>query len=161
MSHNSRCASAKHPNCRCSCGGSLHGGMVMNSRRLKRKPKVFVSFHTQDRHAKELLLAQAKNRNSNLQFSNQSVDQPFRNKWKTKTKNKIRNSSTTVVMVGKDTYRRPAVQWEIEQSRKAGNKIVAVQIHKNRHHRLPPGIKKTEEMKWKTDALSKRIRKRR
>ena len=27
---------------------------------LKRKPRVFVSFHTQDRHAKELLIAQSK-----------------------------------------------------------------------------------------------------
>ena len=63
-------------------------------------------------------------------------------------------------MVGPDTYRRKAVQWEIDQSRKAGNKIIAIQIHKNKHHRLPPGIKRKEEMYWNIDKLSKKIRRR-
>ena len=122
-----------------------------------KKENVFISFHTKDRHAKELLKAQSKNKNINLQFSDQSVNKPFENKWKTKTKPKIQKTSSTVVMVGKDTYRRKAVQWEIEQSRKVGNKIIAVQIHKDKHHRLPPGIKKSEEIRWKTDTISRRL----
>lgn len=126
---------------------------------LKKKPKVFVSFHNKDRHAKELLLAQAKNKNMNLQFSDQSVNKPFKNKWKTKTTDKIQNASTTVIMVGKDTYRRKAVRWEIEKSREAGNKIIAVQIHKDKHHRLPSGVKKSEEIRWKIDTLSRRLKK--
>ncbi len=125
---------------------------------LKRKPRVFVSFHNEDRHAKELLLAQAKNRNMNLQFSDQSIDKPFNSKWKTRTKPRIQRASTTVVMVGKHTHKREAVKWEIEQSRKAGNKIVAVQIHKDKHHRLPSGIKKKEETKWNVGKISKSIR---
>lgn len=126
----------------------------------KRKvPKVFVSFHTKDRHAKELLLAQTKNKNMNLKFSDQSVNKPFKTKWKTKTKDKIQKASTTVIMVGKDTHRRKAVKWEVEQSRKAGNKVIAVQIHKDKHHRLPPGIKKSEEIKWNVNALSRRLKK--
>jgi len=63
-------------------------------------------------------------------------------------------------MVGKDTHRRKAVQWEIEQSRKAGNKVIAVQIHKNKHHRLPSNVRKREELKWNLNKLSRRIRKR-
>ena len=124
-----------------------------------KKENVFISFHNKDRHAKELLKAQSKNKNINLQFSDQSVDKPFDNKWKSNTKPKIQKASTTVVMVGKDTYRRKAVNWEIEQSRKAGNKIVAIQIHKDKHHRLPSGVKKSEEIKWKTDTLSRRLAK--
>lgn len=127
---------------------------------LRRKPRVFVSFHTQDRHAKELLLAQAKNRNMGLQFSDQSVNRPFSSKWKTRTKKRIARSSKTVVMVGKDTYRRKAVNWEVEQSRKTGNKVVAVQIHKDKHHRLPSGVKKSEEVRWNVDTLSRKLRRR-
>lgn len=127
----------------------------------KRNPRVFVSFHSKDRHAKELLLAQSKNKNMDIQFSDQSVNKPYRSKWKTKTKSKIKKASTTIVMIGKDTHKRKAVQWEIAQSRKAGNKIVAVQIHKNKHHRLPPGVKKSEELKrWKVDNISRKIKKR-
>jgi len=127
---------------------------------LVRKPRVFVSHHSKDEYAKRLLQAQSNNKNMDIQFSDQSVNKPFNEKWKTKTKKRIENSSTTIIMVGKDTHRRPAVQWEIEQSRKAGNKIIAVQIHKDKHHRLPQGIRKNEEMKWKIDQLSKRIRRR-
>jgi hypothetical protein len=128
--------------------------------KLRKKPKVFVSFHNKDRHAKDLLLAQVKNKNINLEFSDQSVNKPFKNKWKTKAKDKIQKASTTVIMVGKDTYRRKAVQWEVEQSRKAGNQIIAVQINKDKHHRLPHGVKKSEEIRWKTDTLSRRLKKR-
>lgn len=120
---------------------------------------VFISYHNKDQHAKELLKAQSKNKNINLQFSDQSVNKPFNSKWKTKTKPKIQKASTTVVMVGKDTCRRKAVQWEIKQSRKDSNKIVAIQIHKDKHHRLPPGIKKSEEIEWETDTLSRRLKK--
>ena len=127
---------------------------------LKRKPRVFVSFHTKDRHAKELLVAQAKNKNINLQFSDQSVNRPFSSKWKTRTKKRIQRASTTVVMVGRDTYRRKAVNWEIEQSRKTGNKVLAVQIHRDKHHRLPSSIKKREEIRWHVNTLSRKIRRR-
>jgi len=140
-------------------GGTFVAGSK-NHRVLKRKPRVFVGFHKQDRHAKELLIAQAKNKNMNLQFSDQSASQPFNNKWRTRMKPRIKRASTTVIMVGKDTYKREAVKWEVEQSRKAGNKIIAVQIHKDKHHRLPPNIKKKEEMRWNTAKLSEKIRRR-
>ncbi len=162
MAHNSRCSAARSSSCKCSCGGSGHGGGdSMKPKKLKRKPRVFVSFHGPDRHAKELLKAQAESGKFDLQFSDQSAGKPFSSKWKTRMKKRIKRSSATMVMVGKDTYKRPAVKWEIEQSRKAGNKIIAVQIHKGKHHRLPSGVKKSEETKWKLDALSRRIRKRR
>ena len=77
-----------------------------------------------------------------------------------KNKKRIQRSSTTVIMLGKDTYNRDAVQWEIEQSRKVDNKIIAVQIHKDKHHRLPLGIRKREEMRWNIDKLSEKIRRR-
>jgi len=144
-------------------GTRKRGTYVAGSKKptaLKRKPRVFVSFHSKDRHAKELLVAQAKNKNMDLQFSDQSPSKSFNSKWKRRMKPRIQRASTTMVMVGKDTHKRPAVKWEIEQSRKAGNKVVAVQIHKGKHHRLPSGIKKKEETGWNVNKLSKRIRKR-
>jgi hypothetical protein len=127
---------------------------------LKRKPRVFVSFHTKDKYAKELLLAQSKNKNINLQLSDQSLSKPFSKKWKSKTEKRINKASTTVVMVGKKTHEREAVEWEIKKSREAGNKIIAVPIHKNKKHRIPKGIKKSEVTKWKIDKLAEKIRKR-
>lgn len=123
--------------------------------------RVFISFQHKDRHAKELLKAQARNKKMPIKFSDQSPEGAFSSRWKTRMKNRIRNSSATVVMIGRDTYRSKAVNWEIEQSRRAGNKIIGVQIHKEQHHRLPPSMKKREELKkWQVDNLSRRLRRR-
>lgn len=124
--------------------------------------RVFISFQHRDRHAKELLKAQAKNKKISLDLNDQSPDRAFSSKWKTRMKNRIRNSSATVVMIGKDTYRSKAVNWEIEQSRRARNKIIGVQIHKGQHHRLPSNMRKGEELKkWQIETLARRLRKRR
>jgi hypothetical protein len=123
--------------------------------------RVFISYQNKDRHAKELLKAQANNKKIDLNLNDQSPSKPFSSSWKTRMKSRIDNSSATVVMIGKDTYRSKAVNWEIEQSRKVGNKIIGVQIHKGQHHRLPPAMKEREELKnWKVDTLSNRLRRR-
>lgn len=123
--------------------------------------RVFISYQNKDRHAKELLKAQSQNKRMNIEFNDQSPSKPFSSKWKTQMKRRIQNSSATVVPIGKETYKSKAVNWEIEQSRKAGNKIIGVQIHQGQHHRLPPTMRKSEELKrWKIDNIARRLKKR-
>ncbi len=123
--------------------------------------RVFISFQNRDRHAKELLKAQAENKRMNIEFNDQSPSGAFNNKWKTRMKPRIEKSSATVVMIGRDTYKSDAVNWEIEQSRKNGNKIIGVQINPGQHHRLPPTMRQSEELKrWKLENLDRRLRKR-
>jgi len=123
--------------------------------------KLFIGYQKKDRHAKELLKAQAKNKNLNIEFKDQSPSKPYSSKWKTRMKKKIRNSSAGIFPIGKDTYKSKAVNWEIEQNRKFGNKIIGVQIHKGKHHRLPPAMRKSEELKrWKIDSIARRLKKR-
>lgn len=123
--------------------------------------RVFISYQHEDRHAKELLKAQAKNKRFNIAFNDRSPEKPFSKKWKTRMKNRIEDSSATVIMIGKNTYKSKAVNWEIEQSRRTGNKIIGVQIHPDQHHRLPQAMRKSEELKrWRTETLSRRLRKR-
>jgi hypothetical protein len=127
----------------------------------KKKRRVFISYQHNDRHAKELLKAQAANKNMDLNFNDRSPSKPFSSKWKTQMKKRIQQASATLVPIGKDTYRSEAVKWEIEQSRKAGNKIIGVQIHKGKHHRLPPTMKKNEELKrWRLEYIKRRLKKR-
>ncbi|MFC1560868.1 TIR domain-containing protein [Candidatus Latescibacterota bacterium] len=123
--------------------------------------RVFISFQHKDRHAKELLKAQSGNKHIDLDFNDQSPGRALSSRWKSRMKNRINNASATVVMIGKDTYRSKAVNWEIEQSRNARNKIIGVQIDRGQHHRLPPAMRKGEELKkWKIKNISNRLRKR-
>lgn len=133
----------------------------MKEKNPKKKPRVFISFQHEDRHAKELLKAQAKNKNIPLYFTQTSPDKPFSSKWKTRMKKRIKQSSAVIVPIGKNTYKSKAVNWEIEQARKMGKKIIGVQIHKNKHHRLPPAMRKNEELKrWKVENIIRRLRRR-
>lgn len=123
--------------------------------------RTFISFHNKDRHAKELLKAQAENKKLNMKFTDKSPSKPFSSKWKSQMKKRIQSSSATLIPIGKETYKSKAVNWEIEQSRKAGNKIIGVQIHKGKHHRLPPAMRKREELKkWKVENIARRLKKR-
>lgn len=131
------------------------------SKPLKRKPRVFISFQHEDRHAKELLKAQDKHKRIPLYINPTSPEKPFSSKWKTRMKKKIAQSSSMVVLIGKNTYKSKAVNWEIQQARKMGKKIVGVQIHKGKHHRLPPALKKSEELKkWRVENIMRRLRRR-
>ena len=122
--------------------------------------RIFIGFQKNDRHAKELLKAQAENKNMNIEFNDQSPPKAFNNRWKIRMKPKICKSSATVIMIGKDTHKSKAVNWEIEQSRKCGNKIIGVQTHKGKHHRLPKTMRKSEELKrWKIDNIARRLKK--
>jgi hypothetical protein len=124
--------------------------------------RVFISYQKKDKRAKNLLRMQGgKNSKIDLNLNDQSPSKPFSNKWKTQMKKRIEKASATVVMIGKDTHKSKAVQWEIEQSRKVGNKIVGVQIHKGKHHRTPSALRKREELKrWKVENIKRRINKR-
>ena len=123
--------------------------------------RVFISYQNKDRHAKELLKAQANNKRMDIEFNDQSPNKPFSSKWKTQMKRRIENSSATVVPIGKDTYKSKAVNWEIEQSRKAGNKVIGVQINQGQHHRLPPTMRRSEELKkWNITNIARRLKKR-
>lgn len=123
--------------------------------------RVFISFQNEDRHAKELLRVQSENKKVPLSFTDKSPRKSFSSSWKTQMKSRIKNSSATVVMIGKDTHKSDAVNWEIEQSRKQGNKIIGVQINKNQHHRIPSAMNKSEELKrWKINNIQRRLNKR-
>ena len=124
--------------------------------------RIFISFQKKDKSAKDLLRMQGgKKSKIDLKLNDQSPSRPFSNKWKTQMKKRIAKSSATVVMIGKDTYKSKAVQWEIEQSRKVGNKIVGVQIHPKKHHRTPQALRKKEELKrWKVENIKRRLSKR-
>ncbi len=108
---------------------------------------IFISYQHKDRHAKELLKAQADNKNIDLSLTDRSPNRSISSKWKIRMKNRIEESSTTVVIIAEDTHKSKAVNREIEQNRKSGNKIIGIQINPAQHHRLPPAMNKSEELR--------------
>lgn len=104
---------------------------------FSQKRKVFISFHMEDEAQVNLLRHQAKSEKFNLEFADYSVKKPFDDHWKTRCEERIKQTSITIVMIGPETYKRPAVLWEINKSYELGKKVVGVRISKNEDDPIP------------------------
>ncbi|KII15430.1 TIR domain-containing protein [Phaeobacter sp. S60] len=94
------------------------------------KRNVFISFATEDINEVNLLRAQAKNENSDIEFNDHSVRAPYNSERaeyiRQKITERINRSSVTVVYVSDKTAESRWVGWEVQKSLELGKKVVAV-----------------------------------
>lgn len=122
-------------------GGSSSGGWsrLGDVKSLEQKAKaalnegkrnVFISFATEDMDEVNLLRAQAKNDNNDIEFNDHSVREPYDSVQteyiKRKISERINRASVTVVYISNDTAQSKWVKWEVEKSLELGKKVVAV-----------------------------------
>ncbi|MDG6998198.1 MAG: TIR domain-containing protein [Nitrososphaerota archaeon] len=128
------------------------------------KPKervrnVFISFHVEDEPQVNLLRAQSKSENFDLEFRDYSVKEPFDESWKSQCRAKIAQTSATIVMIGPETANRQAVNWEIEESYRQGKKVIGVRIYKDRNDPVPEAMKEHNApiVDWKIDDIRRSL----
>lgn len=98
---------------------------------------VFISFHSKDEEAVKELRAQAKAHDGELNFRDYSIKEPFDEKWKTNCRERINQTSATIVMIGENTADRAAVTWEIEESYRQGHKVIGVRMRPGKNDQVP------------------------
>jgi len=127
------------------------------------KKNVFISFDSGDLNDVNLLRGQAKKENSALEFNDWSVKEPFDSKnadyIRRGIRERIRQSSVTVVYLSNKTASSTWVNWEIEESHKLGKGIVAMYKGDIPPTNLPPALKKLgiKPIKWSHVAITKAI----
>jgi hypothetical protein len=91
---------------------------------------VFISFATEDMNEVNLLRAQSKNENSDIEFNDHSVREPYDSDRadyiRRKIAERIARSSVTVVYLSKDTADSRWVSWEVQKSLELGKRVIAV-----------------------------------
>lgn len=110
---------------------------IMQDRSTLPVKRVFISFHMDNEAQIALLRHQAKSDKFNLEFTDYSIKEPFDGNWKKKCEERIKRSSIVVCMIGKETYRRPAVLWELKKAYELGKPVIGVRIHKNGKDPIP------------------------
>jgi len=62
-------------------------------------------------------------------------------------------------MIGPNTAKSEAINWEIKEAHRQNKKVIGVRIHRNENHEVPPGMKAHNDpvMKWNTKELAERI----
>jgi hypothetical protein len=107
-------------------------------------PHVFISFAYEDINDINLLRAQVKNEDTDLQFDDYSVREAFDSTnvdyIKRQIREKIDRSSVTLVYVTENSAQSKWVNWEIEESQRRGKGVVGVFKGDKPPFKLPPAF---------------------
>lgn len=126
---------------------------------------IFISFVEEDLTDVNLLRGQAKNKNNELEFRDYSVKEPYDSKnadyIKRNIREKIKQSSITIVYVSDSTSKSRWVNWEIEESIKLGKQVLAVYKGDSVPKTLPSAVKenKIKITKWSHSEIMDAINK--
>ena len=118
------------------------------------KPKVFTSFSMNDENQVNLWRQQIKD-SDKLDIKDTSLKEPFDEKWKTQTREIIKDSDVMIVFIGEDTSGREAVKWEIETAKEEGVPVRGVRIYSDKNHKVPESMKEDKDKvgKWDLDEI--------
>ena len=115
---------------------------------------VFLSFAMEDQRLANAFRAQARGGRSGLEFRDYSVKEPFERAWKTNAERLIRRCSATICLVGADTWRSDAVNWEVRTSASLGKQLIAVRLGPD-VRRLPAALRElgVAPVPWDIEAI--------
>jgi len=129
------------------------------------KRNAFISFASEDLDNVNLLRGQAKNENSDLEFSDYSIKEPFDSKnadyIKQKIRENIKQASVTICFISEDTAKSKWVDWEIRESIKLGKGVIAMYQGDKPPQNIPPAIKenKIKLIPWNQKVITAEIEK--
>lgn len=124
---------------------------------------VFITFAYEDIDEVNLLRGQAKNENTELEFDDHSVKEPFDSKdadyIKRQIRDKMEKTSVTVVYLSNDSAKSKWVDWEIRESLKLGKGVIGLFKGDKPPSSLPSAFYENNLkcVKWTHEELTKAI----
>ncbi|WP_267389713.1 TIR domain-containing protein [Sphingomonas sp. GC_Shp_3] len=119
------------------------------------RKNVFISFSVKDIDEVNLVRAHAKNENSDIEFNDRSVREPYNSERaeyiRSRLKERINQSSTTVVYVSENTAKSNWVEWEVKTSLELGKRVIAMYKGDAPPRNMPSWLQNTNITKvaWK------------
>ncbi len=119
----------------------------------------FLSFQEEDMDLVRLFRGQAKNQNSDLDFSDYSVKEPINSGRATYIKQKIREnirrSSVVICLIGHTTHTSSWVNWELETAYDMDKCLIGVRLNRDYWDKVPAVLEETgaEVVDWRIDDI--------
>jgi len=127
------------------------------------KKRVFLSFIAEDKNRVQGLRLLASNPNFDIEFYDESVRSPINSTnadyIKQRIREKIARTTVTVCLISEETHKSSWVDWELEESDKKGNTIIAMAL-KGVHRAILPKLIKKKGLPfhaWDPDKLARLI----
>lgn len=124
---------------------------------------VYISFASEDLDEVNLLRGQAKNENSNVEFNDFSLKQPFDSRdseyIKRGIRERIRQASVTIVYVSSDAASSRWVDWEVRESLRMGKGVVGMYKGDSPPLFLPDAVRsnRIRVVPWNQKELSRAV----
>ena len=134
------------------------------SQESKRRHFFISHHHKDDEHVSKLTSMLQRSgydvRNSSVRMKPENQRRMDQNKVSPKVierilRMKISWAGKVVVLIGKDTHKRPWVNWEIDQAKEQGKRIVGVYLRGGTEADIPPSLEKYGDaiVKWNPDKI--------
>ncbi len=125
--------------------------------------RTFLSFVEEDLDVVNLFRGQARNENSDLEFADYSVREPYNSAnadyIKRQIAPKISGSSLTMCLYGPSTYTSQWVNWELNKALELGKPIMGVRLYGDgRIEYYPAPLKDHPRVPWDIDAIVETMR---
>ena len=88
--------------------------------------RIFTSFAMENKNLRDLLIGQRNNENSDIEFTDMSVKQPWDSSWKTNCRTRIKGCHGVLVIVTKDTKNADGQLWEVKCAREEGIPVLCI-----------------------------------
>lgn len=127
------------------------------------KRNIFLTFDSNDMNLVNLFRGQAKNKNSDLDFSDYSVKDPFDSTRAEYIKQQIRalleKVSVTICLIGYETHKSRWVDWELRESARLGKGLVGVRLHSSWQDLTPKALSdnQLQPIDWDIDKVVRAI----
>ena len=109
----------------------------------------------EDSWARDFLVQHAKDKRTDIEFVDYSVQDPFDTAWKTNCAKRIAMTKGTIVLVGPTTYQSSAVLWEIQETIRQDHYIFGIQINRDKLHPVPKGLPSENIIRWDFEQIVK------
>lgn len=124
------------------------------------KKRVFISFdYDNDVKFRDFLIGQAKNPLSPIEISDWSLRYAFDTKWKTQCRERIKQTSIVIQLVGRLTFKALGAIWEVQCAKEEGIPVFGIWIDKNNKGTIPSSLKGSQVIEWTWDGIANMVRK--
>lgn len=126
--------------------------------------RAFLSFVEEDLNVVNLFRGQAKNKNSDLEFADYSIKEPFNSRNADYIKSgitaQIKLANLTICLYGPTTHSSSWVNWELQKSLDLGKPIMGVQLYDDgRTKYYPSPLENKTRVGWNIDSIVQTMRK--
>lgn len=116
---------------------------------------VFVAFAIEDETQRDLLKGQSLHTDTDFEFIDMSVKEPYEENWKEKVRTRIKRSDGIIVLVSKNSPNSSGQKWEISCAKEEKKPILAIWAYKEDRTTIP----EVTAIAWTWDAIEKFINK--